>query len=66
MRKIFLILFIILSLHGINNSSQDELIKLEISVSPKVIRQGQEGELSIKIIPIEGIRISSNHTFGTL
>ncbi|MEN8152388.1 MAG: hypothetical protein ABFR75_00070 [Acidobacteriota bacterium] len=60
MSRIFLILLIILSLTGFNKSSQDELIRLKTSVNPKVIRQGQEGELSIKIIPTEGIRISSN------
>jgi len=60
MRKIPITLLIILSLLSITNSSQDELLKLKTSVSPKMIRQGQEGELSIKITPNEGIRISSN------
>lgn len=60
MRKISLILLVLLILPGINNSAQDELLKLETFVKPKMIRQGQEGELSIKITPKEGIRISSN------
>ena len=43
-----------------NESSQDDLLKIVTSIKPKYIRQGMEGELSIKILPAQGIKIASN------
>lgn len=60
MRKLTVIFFIIIFFTGFSNSSQEELLKINAQVSPVSIKQGEEGELSIKIVPIKGIRISSN------
>ena len=60
MGRILLILLIIFSISGIYDGSQDNLLKIVTSIKPKVIRQGMEGELSIKILPVQGIKISSN------
>lgn len=60
MRKILIALLIIIATNGISNSSQEELLKIDAKVSPISIKQGEEGELEIRIIPIQGIRISSN------
>jgi len=54
----FIITFFLI--FGISGSSQEELLKIDAKISPKAIKQGEEGELEIKIIPIPGIRISSN------
>ena len=43
-----------------NESSQDDLLKIVTSIKPKYIRQGMEGKLSIKILPAQGIKIASN------
>lgn len=43
-----------------SDSSQDDLLKIVTSIKPKFIRQGMEGELSIKIFPTQGIKIASN------
>ena len=42
---------------------QDEFLKIECSVSPRQILQGNEGLLKIKIIVRSGIRISANPEF---
>ena len=60
MGRILLILLIIFSISGIYDGSQDNLLKIVTSIKPKVIRQGMEGELSIKILPVQGIKIASN------
>jgi hypothetical protein len=60
MARILLLFFIILLIPGTSVSSQDDLLKIVASIKPKVIRQGMEGELSIKILPIQGIKIASN------
>ncbi len=60
MRRILLVIFLIISFTGTDNSAQDELLKIVTSIKPKVIRQGMEGELTIKILPVQGIKIASN------
>ena len=60
MGRILLVLLLILSFSGMNESSQDDLLKIVTSIKPKYIRQGMEGELSIKILPAQGIKIASN------
>lgn len=60
MGRILLVLLIIFSISGIHDGSQDNLLKIVASIKPKVIRQGMEGELSIKILPVQGIKIASN------
>ncbi len=60
MGRILLVLLFIFTLPGIGDSSQDNLLKIVASIKPKVIRQGMEGELTIKIKPVPGIKISSN------
>jgi len=42
---------------------QDDFLKVECVVSPRSIRQGDEGLLKIKIVVRGGIRISSNPEF---
>ncbi len=42
---------------------QDEFLKVECSVAPRSIRQGNEGLLKIKISVRSGIRISANPEF---
>lgn len=42
---------------------QDEFLKIECSVSPRSIRQGNEGSLKINIFVRNGIRISANPEF---
>ena len=60
MRRILLVIFLIVSFTGTDNSAQDDLLKIVTSIKPKVIRQGMEGELTIKILPVQGIKIASN------
>ncbi len=60
MGRILLVLLLILSFSGTNDGSQDDLLKIVTSIKPKYIRQGMEGELSIKILPAQGIKIASN------
>ena len=43
--------------------SQDEFLKIECSVSPRQILQGNEGLLKIKILVRNGIKISANPEF---
>jgi len=42
---------------------QDDFLKVECTVSPRSIRQGNEGILKIKIVVRNGIRISANPEF---
>ncbi|MEN8221728.1 MAG: hypothetical protein ABFR36_00605 [Acidobacteriota bacterium] len=60
MSRILLVIFLIISFTGPYESAQDDLLKIVTSIKPRVIRQGMEGELSIKILPAQGIKISSN------
>lgn len=60
MGRILLVIFIIISISGINPGGQDDLLRITTSIKPKVIRQGMEGQLTIKILPIQGIKIASN------
>jgi hypothetical protein len=42
---------------------QDEFLKIDCSVSPRQIMQGNEGMLKIKVIVRDGVRISANPEF---
>lgn len=42
---------------------QDDFLKVECTVSPRSIRQGNEGLLKIKIVVRSGVRISANPEF---
>ncbi|MCX6555940.1 MAG: hypothetical protein NTW95_00675 [Candidatus Aminicenantes bacterium] len=42
---------------------QEDFLKIECAVSPRSIRQGNEGVLKIKIVVRNGVRISSNPEF---
>jgi len=42
---------------------QEDFLKIECAVSPRSIKQGNEGLLKIKIVVRNGIRISSNPEF---
>jgi hypothetical protein len=44
-------------------SSQDEFLKIESTISPFSILQGEEGALKIKVAPKNGIKISANPEF---
>ncbi len=44
-------------------SAQDELLKIECSIMPRQILQGEEGLLKMKIIVRDGVRISANPEF---
>lgn len=43
--------------------TQDEFLKIECSVSPRQILQGEEGLLKMKIVVRDGVRISANPEF---
>lgn len=43
--------------------AQDELLKIECSVTPRQILQGEEGLLKMKIVVRDGVRISANPEF---
>ena len=57
------LLLICLFLFFANGFCQDEFLKIECSVSPRQILQGNEGLLKIKIIVRNGIKISANPEF---
>jgi hypothetical protein len=57
-KKIYFVLFCLLFLNIIT-LSQDDYLKINTSVKPSSIRQGEEGVLKIKIIPRNDIKISS-------
>lgn len=63
MKKILYLLVLTLFIININNSSQEDYLKIETQVTPKNIFQGAEGTLKIKITPKEGIKISSHPEF---
>lgn len=42
---------------------QEDFLKIECAVSPRFIRQGNDGALKIKIVVRNGVRISSNPEF---
>jgi len=60
MSRIPLLLLLIISFSVVGSGSDEDLLKIVASVKPKSINQGMEGELSIKILPIKGIKIASN------
>jgi len=63
MKKIICFLIFSIFFININNSSQEDYLKIDIQVTPKYIFQGEEGTLKIKITPKEGIKISSHPEF---
>lgn len=44
-------------------SAQEDYLKISVTTSPEVIRQGEEGALKLKIQPRAGLRISSAPEF---
>ncbi len=52
-----------LILAGGSASAQDELLKIECSVTPRQVLQGEEGLLKMKIVVRDGVRISANPEF---
>lgn len=44
-------------------SAQEDYLKISVTTSPEVIRQGDEGTLKLKIQPRAGLRISSAPEF---
>jgi len=63
-KKIFYIaaIFLIFTLH-ISVCAKEDYLTISASVEPERIKQGEEGTLTIKITPINGIRISSHPKF---
>jgi hypothetical protein len=63
MTKHAVILLICLFLFFSSGFCQDELLKIECTVSPQRILQGNEGLLKIKIVVPNGVRISASPEF---
>lgn len=63
MTKRGLLLFCCLFLLAVGAFPQDEFMKIECSVTPRQILQGNEGLLKIKLVVREGVRISANPEF---
>ena len=63
MTKSLFLLLCCLFLAGGSASAQDELLKIECSVTPRQILQGEEGQLKMKIVVRDGVRISANPEF---
>jgi hypothetical protein len=63
MTKTGILLFSCLLLFAGPAFSQDEFLKIECSVSPRQLLQGNEGLLKIKILVRNGIKISANPEF---
>lgn len=63
MKKIFFFLITYFIFVSFINSYQDDYLKITSNVTPKIIRQGEEGILKIKIIPRNDIKISSHPEF---
>lgn len=60
-RTLFLLIF--LSLSFFPGLAQDDFLKIECSVSPRQVLQGSEGQLKIKILVRNGVKISANPEF---
>ncbi|MCK4766534.1 MAG: hypothetical protein KAW12_30345 [Candidatus Aminicenantes bacterium] len=61
-RIFFIIISVIVVLHtGI--SAKEDYLKIDTNVNPGKIKQGEEGVLSIKIVPKNGIKISTHPKF---
>lgn len=63
MKKILFFLITYFIFVSFINSYQDDYLKITSNVTPKIIRQGEEGILKIKIIPRNDIKISSHPEF---
>lgn len=63
MRKQFYFLLACLIFLTAGTFAQDDYLKIDASVSPNRIRQGEEGILKIKIIPRSDVKISSQLLF---
>lgn len=63
MKKIFFFLITYFIFVSFINSYQDDYLKIISNVTPKIIRQGEEGILKIKIITRNDIKISSHPEF---
>ncbi len=63
MKKTLFFLIICFIFVSFINSYQDDYLKITSNVTPKIIRQGEEGILKIKITPRNDIKISSHPEF---
>lgn len=63
MTKSLFLFLCCLFLAGGSAPAQDELLKIECSVTPRQILQGEEGLLKMKIVVRDGVRISANPEF---
>ena len=64
MRRVVIFIIVLLNLFiYTNQSSQEDYLKITTNVTPKRVRQGEEGILKIKITPKDHIRISSHPEF---
>jgi len=60
MIKVAAPLLIVLILLAVTSPAEEDYLKIITQISPKILRQGEEGILKIKITPREGMRISSH------
>ncbi len=63
MTKYYVVIPICLLLFAGIGYGQDDFLKIECDVSPRQILQGNEGQLKIRIVVRNGIRISANPEF---
>ena len=56
-------LFILMLTILLPAQTQEDYLKIEAQITPRLIRQGEEGILKLKITPKDGIRISSHPEF---
>jgi hypothetical protein len=57
--------FVLLLIFAVSliSASQEDYLKISASVEPRVIKQGEEGNLKIKVTPKAGLKISSHPEF---
>jgi hypothetical protein len=57
--------FVLIFLFAImlSSASEEDYLKIDASVEPRSVKQGEEGALKIKITPKNGIKISSHPEF---
>lgn len=47
----------------LGSTTEEDYLKIDANVAPRVVKQGAEGALKIKILPRPGIKISSHPEF---
>jgi len=63
-KKARLILFVLFSIaFCLSSGAQEEYLSITANVAPQKVTQGDEGVLTIKIVPRNGIQISSHPNF---